>query len=614
MHRNLYRRASLESLEFRRLLSLTVATPLPDITVPGTVTSASISLANTFTSSDLAGDTIVQMQIAEWDTTVTPNQYDRQNIDLQLYNSQAPITVANFLSYVNSGAYNDTIFYRADPGFVIQTGADYPVDAEGNPVNLSSPGDTTVGTQGLPTPAPTIQNEYSDSRPNILGTIAMGNVTGDPNNASTEWFINLADNSEKLDTQNSGFTVFGQVVNGGMTVAQAIGNLPTLAVAGASGPGSDLPLVNYTSSGGPVELDNLVLVPTVSVIPGISYAVSSSNSAVVNPSVSGSSLSLTYGQAGTAKVTVTATDVFGNTQTDSFNVSVPYSATVGSPTSNKPKTFTYTDANGTLTTVTLKGVGTLTPSFSSGTALVQSQIKNGTAFSGSNLVLEDLQIESTNAESSVTITTKFGNGKDTIEGLSANSPINTITAKDTILTGNVSFTSAKSLTADSTSNAIVTGQALSKLALTDTSSFSMTLSGALGTFTEKGAMINSVLTAASVKSVSAASMTNDTIQAGNSASTFPPAGSDLTAGASIGSIKDKGVFANTDLIAASLGTISIGPITTDNDNNVFGLAGDSLKSFSALENGKKVRLTKITSANAATVTAANSGDFEIDIL
>ena len=502
MHRNLYRRASLESLEVRRLLSLTVATPLSDFNAPGGATSGTVDLTNTFTSSDLAGTTIVQMVTSEG------------NIDLQLYNTQAPITVANFLSYVNSGQYNNTLFYRADAGFVIQTGTDYPVDTNNNPINLSTPTDTTVGNVIQPDgSAPTIQNEYSDSRPNIEGTIAMAKMSGDPNSASTEWFINLADNSENLDNQNGGFTVFGQVVNGGMTVAQNIGNLSTLGDFGATGNFAELPLINY-ANGGNIEAGNLVLVPTVSVISGISYSVTSSNSAIVNPSVSGNSLSLAYGQAGSAQITVTATDVLGNTDTDSFNVAVPFSSTVGLSSSTKPKTFTYTDANGTLTTVTLKGLGTMTPFFSSDSALTQSQTKTGTAFSGTNLVLEDLQIQSTTSTSSVAITTKLGNGKTTIEGLSTNSQINTITAKTAILTGNVSITSAKSITANSADGAVMTGQSLSALSLTGDSSFSLELNVArwerLG---EKGGAWNNSTHHRwqSVKSVSAASMTGDKI-------------------------------------------------------------------------------------------------------
>ena len=76
------------------------------------------------------------------------------------------------------------------------------------------------------------------------------------------------------------------------------------------------------------------------------------------------------------------------------------------------------------------------------------------------------------------------------------------------------------------------------------------------------------------------------------------------------------MFANTNLIAGSLGSISIGPITIDNDAVVFGLAGDSLKSLTAQVNGKKIKASKLTESNAAAVLTGlgNLGDFQIDML
>jgi len=165
-------------------------------------------------------------------------------IDIQLANT-APLTVANFLSYVRSEAYQQSFFHRSIPGFIIQGGG-YTWNSSTNSYNT------------IPT-LPAVANEYSATRSNLRGTIAMAKVGSDPNSATDQWFINLANNSANLDAQNGGFTVFGQVVANGMSVADAIAALPT---ANASGAFTNLPLATPVS-GSSILTSNLVMISSL---------------------------------------------------------------------------------------------------------------------------------------------------------------------------------------------------------------------------------------------------------------------------------------------------------------------------------------------------------------
>jgi peptidyl-prolyl cis-trans isomerase A (cyclophilin A) len=140
------------------------------------------------------------------------------NFCIELFETQTPITTANFLSYINSGAYTNGIFHRSVPGFVIQGGGFKIVDgADGKSL-------ATVNTF-----AP-IANEFKLS--NTRGTVAMAKAPNDPNSATSQWFVNLADNSLNLDSQNGGFTVFGRVIFDGMKTIDAIENLPVTNLGG----------------------------------------------------------------------------------------------------------------------------------------------------------------------------------------------------------------------------------------------------------------------------------------------------------------------------------------------------------------------------------------------
>ena len=129
--------------------------------------------------------------------------------DIELFDNGAPITVSNFISYVQDGDYANSFIHRIVPGFIIQGGGFKYESNTFSSVHVDAP----------------IVNESILS--NVRGTIAMATLSGDPDSATSQWFFNLADNSANLDFQNGGFTVFGKVLGNGMDIVDAIAALPT---------------------------------------------------------------------------------------------------------------------------------------------------------------------------------------------------------------------------------------------------------------------------------------------------------------------------------------------------------------------------------------------------
>lgn len=177
---------------------------------------------------------------------------------MELLRSAAPNTVNNFLRYVTSGAYNNMFFHRSIPGFVVQGGG-FEIDQQGFIGRVPTYGN--------------INNEFS--RSNVRGTVAMAKLGSDPNSASNQWFINLADNASNLDVQNSGFTVFAEVAYGidviDRIAAMRVGNLS--ATFGSTEFG-EVP-VDIAPTSTTVARDDLVIVSrayTTDVLPGLKVA------------------------------------------------------------------------------------------------------------------------------------------------------------------------------------------------------------------------------------------------------------------------------------------------------------------------------------------------------
>lgn len=137
-------------------------------------------------------------------------------IEIELDPVKAPISTKNFLDYVNSGFYTNTIFHRVIPGFMVQGGG------------------FTQQMQQKETKDP-IKNEHKNGLANVRGTLSMAR-TSVPDSATSQFFINVKDN-DFLD-QGDGYAVFGKVVKG-MDVVDIIVNSPTTTKSGMKDVPSD---------------------------------------------------------------------------------------------------------------------------------------------------------------------------------------------------------------------------------------------------------------------------------------------------------------------------------------------------------------------------------------
>jgi len=157
-------------------------------------------------------------QAAPGPCTVDPARPDPLRVEIptslgvvvvELWSEVAPCTVNNFLAYVESGRYDGTFIHRTVDGFVVQGGGFFYDTAEGvfSEIELDPP----------------VPNEPGVS--NLRGTIAMARLGGQPDSATSQFFVNLADNVF-LDSVDGGFTVFGEVVEPTLDVVDAIAALP----------------------------------------------------------------------------------------------------------------------------------------------------------------------------------------------------------------------------------------------------------------------------------------------------------------------------------------------------------------------------------------------------
>ena len=273
------------------LAPLMAGTPPPAQSLAAGTTPAPLSLAGLFTDPDV--------------TSAARLTTDLGNLDFAFYPNSAPLTVANFLAYLNRGDFANTIFHRNVPGFIIQAGA-FRADATASAVPTT----------------PAVVNEPSIT--NGRGTIAMAKLGGNPDSATNQFFINLADNAANLNNQNGGFTVFARIAGNGMVVADAIASLPTRNYETTNSA-----LTNTPVRGTPppsYDPTTLVRISNAAVIAPLALSASSSAPTIATAAITGTDPALTVTLtpliSGNATITLTATDLDNQFTSTTFSVTV----------------------------------------------------------------------------------------------------------------------------------------------------------------------------------------------------------------------------------------------------------------------------------------------------
>ncbi|MBY0586388.1 peptidylprolyl isomerase [bacterium] len=236
------------------------------------------------------------------------------SFDMELFDAQAGRTVANFLNYVERGAYTNSFFHRRpNPIFVLQGGG-FRLDG------------TAPSASVAPVAAdPPVRNQFGPS--NLAGTVAMAKLGTDPNSATNQFFVNLVDNVS-LDTNNGGFSVFGRIVP---ETQPTINNLVAIPISNRGTPFNEIPLRNFPSNGTGSQLTpaNLAFVNSVDVVRQVekltyTASVESTTNANLFTLTTNNRLiiALNPGQTGTATIRVTATDRAGASVSNTFTVTI----------------------------------------------------------------------------------------------------------------------------------------------------------------------------------------------------------------------------------------------------------------------------------------------------
>lgn len=300
--------AACDVLETRQLLTATLTNVIPGQQIAGDADTSEVVLAEHFDDTEVEG-------------SVVSIETSSGTFHVETYDAVTPLSAQNFLDLVNGGNYDDMFFHRLASGFVLQGGGfRFPVDAEQvNSVEHNGSVDNEFDNWFNPD----LGGLDEGSPLNLRGTLAMAKLGGDPDSATSQWFVNFGDNSANLDSQNGGFTVFAHVLYDGMDV---VDNLMASTVVNAGGAFETLPVVNW-QQGDPVGRENL-LRTTSTVVDELTYDVSVTSggeyidAAVVNGVLTVTGKAAATSASGYATVLVEATDVAGNVVEDTFRVAI----------------------------------------------------------------------------------------------------------------------------------------------------------------------------------------------------------------------------------------------------------------------------------------------------
>ena len=241
----------MQELEPRMLLSAVLTGAIPDHHIQASGGTAVIDLTNYFDDDEITGT------VVRYDTVYG-------DFDLELFDDDTPITVDNFLGYVDRGDYDGTFIHRN-----ALNGDNSPFVVQGGGFKFTAPNKYNAVTQG-----PSITNEFGIS--NTRGTIAMAKIDGNPDSATNQWFFNMADNGgtapNGLDFQNGGFTVFGQVLGDGMDIVDQIAATPNWNASSINGAFGSLPLRDFTNDHFPNNND-LVVINSIKRVEKLTYSV-----------------------------------------------------------------------------------------------------------------------------------------------------------------------------------------------------------------------------------------------------------------------------------------------------------------------------------------------------
>lgn len=286
----------------------TFLSAFPNLTSAASASNMSILLSGAFTDPNIT-NSVVTMKVLKGTTAM--------DVNVELYDKDAPRSVANFFGYLDRYAQNGgTLFHRLheEAALEVLQGGGYTFNDSSNTISDHITQD------------PTVRNEFSTDRPNSLGTLAAAKIGGDPNSFSSEFFFNLAEaNANTLSVNNNGgFTVFGKVQSeDDLNVLKDLASAPIKNAGGQS----ELPLVD----GATLDENNVERIKQIVTVfrdGELTYSVSSSNPAVATVTNNGSGsfqgnlLNLDFVAAGTSTISITATDSTGNFATTTFLVTV----------------------------------------------------------------------------------------------------------------------------------------------------------------------------------------------------------------------------------------------------------------------------------------------------